>query len=167
MRHAVAGNAPTLKLATGASQLSHSHTFAAQPAVVGMSPQHISVVAATRCGADGPACCSRCWTPVSVTPDGGQHQADTQARHTRLVGRRCISEPQADSRGSHPSMAQSMMMSIDAGFPTEESHGFSRGRRSTELLDRFIWDLSNSADHCVLHGKFVKRWWGWVPPLLN
>ena len=51
MRHAAAGNVLTLKLATSASQLLHSHTFAAQPAAVGMSPKRSPRVAATGSGA--------------------------------------------------------------------------------------------------------------------
>jgi hypothetical protein len=70
MRHAAAGNALTLTLATSASHLSHSHTFAAQPAAVGMSTEDSPTVAAMESQADGPARCSRCWTPVSVTPFG-------------------------------------------------------------------------------------------------
>ncbi|MFB6187344.1 MAG: hypothetical protein ABEI86_10810, partial [Halobacteriaceae archaeon] len=71
MRHAAAGNALMLKTATSASHhhYSHSHTFAAQPAAVGMSPGRTpDHVAATGSRADGPAGCSQCWPPVSATP---------------------------------------------------------------------------------------------------
>ena len=69
MRHAAAGNLLMLKLATSGSAHSHSHTFAAHPAAVGMSRQYSPLVAATDCEADGPARCSLCWTPVSATPE--------------------------------------------------------------------------------------------------
>ncbi|GAB7091546.1 hypothetical protein JCM18237_18170 [Halorubrum luteum] len=65
MRHAAAGNVLTLKMATSASH--HSHTFTAQPAAVGMSSTDSLTVAATESQADGPARCSRCWTPVNAT----------------------------------------------------------------------------------------------------
>ena len=40
MRHAAAGNLLTLELATSRSHQSHSHTFVAHPAAVGMSRQN-------------------------------------------------------------------------------------------------------------------------------
>ena len=40
MRHAAAGNLLMLKMATSGSHYSHSHTFAAHPAAVGMSGQN-------------------------------------------------------------------------------------------------------------------------------
>ena len=67
MRHAAAGNVLTLKMATSASHHSHSHTFTAQPAAVGMSSTDSLTMATTESQADGPARCSRCWTPVSAT----------------------------------------------------------------------------------------------------
>jgi len=101
MRHAAAGNALTLKTATSASH--HSHTYAAQPAAVGMSRQSSPRVAATDCWADGPARCSLCWTPVSATPTtGGQHRADTKTRHTLQRAEGVSANPQAHSRGNHP-----------------------------------------------------------------
>ena len=101
MRHAAAGNALMLKMATSASQLLHNlHTFAAQPVAVGMSPKHSPRVAATGSGADGPACCSLRWTPVSVTPLlEGNIERIPNTPHLHRVGRRCISEPARSQPG--------------------------------------------------------------------
>ena len=89
MRHAAAGNALMLKMATSASPLSRSHTYAAQPAAVGMSGQHSPFVAVTDYVADGPARCSVCLDDPEChsTPEGNTeriHQLNTP--HPRLEG---------------------------------------------------------------------------------
>jgi len=101
MRHAAAENVLMLKMATSASQLLHnSHTFAAQPAAVGMSRNDSPLVAGTESQADGPARCSRCWTLVSVTPFlGGQHRVDTQHATPSLGAKGAISEPARSQPG--------------------------------------------------------------------
>ena len=102
MRHAAAGNVLMIKMATSASQLLHSHTTVAQPAAVVVSPKRSPRVAATGIGADGPARCSWCWTPVSATPfSGEQHRADIQIQHATpsVEGRRCVSEPARSQPG--------------------------------------------------------------------
>ena len=101
MRHAAAGNALMLKMTTSASQLLHnSHTFAAQPVAVGMSPKYSPRVAATGSGADGPACCSLRWTPVSVTPLlEGNIERIPNTPHPRLGAKGAISEPARSQPG--------------------------------------------------------------------
>jgi hypothetical protein len=101
MRHAAAGNVLTLKMATSASHHSHSHTFAAQPAAVGMSSEDSLTVAATESQADGPARCSRCWTPVSATPvreDNTERIPNTPHPLVRAEG--ASANPQVHSRGN-------------------------------------------------------------------
>ena len=103
MRHAAAGNVLMLKMATSASQLLHnSYTFAAQPAAVGMSRNDSPRVAGTESQANGPARCSRCWTPVSVTPSlEGNTERIYRFNTPRpsLEGRRCVSEPARSQPG--------------------------------------------------------------------
>jgi hypothetical protein len=101
MRHAAAGNALMLNTATSASHYSHSHTTAAQPAAVGMSLKHSPLVAATGSGADGPACCSRCRTPVSATPGReGNTERIANSPHPRSRAEGASANPQVHSRGS-------------------------------------------------------------------
>jgi hypothetical protein len=100
MRHAAAGNALTLKTATSASQLTHSHTYAAQPAAVGMSTEDSPLAAAMESQADGPARCSRCWTPVSVTPFGeGNTERICNTPHPLVRAEGAFSEPASSQPG--------------------------------------------------------------------
>ena len=101
MRHAAAGNVLTLKLATSASHFSHSHTYAAQPAAVGMLSQDSPTVAGTESWADGPARCSRCWTPVSATPlREGNTKRIRNTPHPLLRAEGASANPQVHSRGN-------------------------------------------------------------------
>ena len=76
MRHAAAGNVLMLKMATSASQLLHSHTFAAQPAAVGMSPKRSPRVAAMGSPLLTVLDARECHSVI-----GGQHRADIQIQH--------------------------------------------------------------------------------------
>ena len=90
-----------LNTATSASHYSHSHTTVAQPAAVGMSLKHSPLVAATGSGADGPACCSRCRTPVSATPvREGNTERIANSPHPRSRAEGASANPQVHSRGS-------------------------------------------------------------------
>ena len=102
MRHAAAGNALMLKMATSASQLLHnSHTVAAQPAAVGMSPKRFPRVAGMGSGADGPACCARCWTLVSATPlFEGNTERRLKRPHPRLRADGASANPHVHSQGN-------------------------------------------------------------------
>ena len=129
MRHAAAGNVLMLKMATSASQLLHnSYTFAAQPAAVGMSRNDSPRVAGTESQANGPARCSRCWTRQGRTPRGGVLAVE----RTRLETRRCWGTV-AFIRPTQPRRTRKFTAGVIdlVGLPTEESHDFSRWRRSS------------------------------------
>ena len=102
MRHAAAGNALMLKLATSASHNSYTHTpSVAQPAAVGMSPKHSLFRGWNGEWGRWPgplltvldAC--ECHTPAGV----GNTERIPKTPHPRLVGRRCISEPASSQPG--------------------------------------------------------------------
>ncbi len=102
---------------------SHTHT-PSQPNQQRLAchPKHSPLVAATGSGADGPACCSRCWTPVSATPvrEGNTeriHRSNTPHPRSRAEG--ASANPQVHSRGNRLT-----------GLPTEESSPFRAERRS-------------------------------------
>jgi len=105
-RHAVAGNPLMLKLATSRSHTTthNSHTFATQPAAVGMSPQRLphSVAATGESGRwPGPLPTLGGWTPVGATPrTGGLRRADIQPATPSCEGRSRVSEPVSSQPGS-------------------------------------------------------------------
>ena len=100
MRHAAAGNALMLTLATSASYSSHSHTSAAHPAAVGMSRQNSRYCGCKRLLGRWPGPLLTVLNACECHSRTEEHRADTSnTPHPHHVGRRCISEPARSQPG--------------------------------------------------------------------
>ncbi|ESS12657.1 MAG: hypothetical protein A07HR60_00356 [uncultured archaeon A07HR60] len=82
MRCAAAGNLLTLKTATSGSQQLLTHHRSPPSSSWHVVSKDSPRVGATESQADGPACCSRCWTPVSATLPTGAGNSERIPKNT-------------------------------------------------------------------------------------